>query len=172
MFSLPVMIAYSNQIVPISAIHDTDDLLLRDAPQSSVTRRSSIPPTYQPARLELALPGLPRISSSISLDSSTMVSGRWPFSCNAYLSACARFTNRPPKIPFCSRATQLPRRFLPTKTVDAAGQHEGALTNFIITILPQARKVCSSANTAESTPVGRWSPQAPNVQRALLRAFT
>lgn len=38
-------------------------------------------------------------------------------------------------MPFCSRAVQLPRRFLPTTTVGGAGLHEGGSPSFMIIIL-------------------------------------
>lgn len=42
------------------------------------------------------------------------------------------------KKPFCSRATQLPRRFLPIKTtVEAAVLHEGGSTSFTFTVLSE-----------------------------------
>lgn len=38
-------------------------------------------------------------------------------------------------MPFCSQAIQLPRRFLPRKTIGAAGLHEGGSSSFMIIIL-------------------------------------
>src|SRR5579883_575573 len=74
---------------------------------------------------------LPGKVSSILRDSSTMVSGWWPFSNSAYLKAWARLTKSPPNSPFCSRATQLPLRSRPINTtVDTAGLHEGGSTSF------------------------------------------
>ncbi len=52
--------------------------------------------------------GVDDISSSISRETSTIDSGSRPFSNNAYLNAWLRLTNSPPKMPFCSRTTQLP----------------------------------------------------------------
>src|SRR5262249_53614525 len=103
---------------------------------------------HQATRRMPAICGLTEgISSSISRDTSTMVSGWWPFSKRAYLKAWARLTNRPPNMPCCWRATQLPRPFLPMKTtVEGVGLHEGGLTTFPFIVL-RVRYVHATATT-------------------------
>src|SRR5690242_1257598 len=75
------------------------------------------------------------MSSSMQRDNSTISSGCWPFSNRAYLTACARLTNRPPNRPFCSCATHWPRPLRPMNTMLDKERHEGGSTSFTLVFL-------------------------------------
>src|SRR5664280_185179 len=106
-------------------------------------RRCSVSSELIAARSEVR--GLLFRLSSRTFGVSTTASGRRPFSKSANLTAAARLTNRPPNRPLCSWATQLPRLFLPIKTM--LELHDGGSVCFIF--IPGKDSIATVVETIE-----------------------
>lgn len=142
---LNAVIAYSQS----ASSHKGVVVCLRDLHQNQ-QQPFSIKPIDQTRRLC----GSWGISSSISRDTSRIASGCWPFWRSAYLSACSRLANKPPKMSFCSRTTQFPKRFLPTKILDPVQLLEGYSTS-VITIDHEFAASSSGNRSGRHERIGR-----------------